>query len=55
MNTMAGDALDLDLGLGWRNSFAALGEGFYTRLSPQALPSPYWVGRSPDAPLGSVT
>lgn len=46
MNTMAGDALDLDLGLGWRNSFAALGEGFYTRLSPQALPSPYWVGRS---------
>jgi serine/tyrosine/threonine adenylyltransferase len=27
-------------------SFAQLGTGFYTRLNAQALPSPYWVGRS---------
>jgi serine/tyrosine/threonine adenylyltransferase len=29
-----------------QQSFTQLGEGFYTRLLPQALPSPYWVGRS---------
>lgn len=39
-------AMDLDLGLTWRNSFAQLGGKFYTELSPQPLPSPYWVGRS---------
>jgi serine/tyrosine/threonine adenylyltransferase len=27
-------------------SFAQLGDAFYTRLQAQALPSPYWVGRS---------
>lgn len=37
---------NLDVGLIWRNSFAQLGEDFYTRLSPQPLPAPYWVGRS---------
>jgi serine/tyrosine/threonine adenylyltransferase len=26
--------------------FSALGETFYTHLKPQALPNPYWVGRS---------
>src|ERR1035437_904911 len=36
----------LDSGLAWNNSFAGLGEGFYTRLAPQPLPAPYWVGRS---------
>jgi uncharacterized protein YdiU (UPF0061 family) len=48
MNTMANDSLDLDLdlGLNWRNSFSELGSDFYTRLEPQALPAPYWVGRS---------
>jgi uncharacterized protein YdiU (UPF0061 family) len=46
MNTMVNDSVDLDLGLGWRNSFADLGADFYTRLTPQALPAPYWVGRS---------
>ena len=35
-----------DLGLTWRNTFAALGEDFYTRLSAQALPDPYWVAHS---------
>jgi uncharacterized protein YdiU (UPF0061 family) len=32
--------------LHWRHSFAALGPEFYTALSPQPLPAPYWVGRS---------
>lgn len=36
----AGDALT------WRNSFAQLGESFFTRLQAQALPGPYWVGRN---------
>ncbi|MEI7538721.1 MAG: YdiU family protein [Comamonadaceae bacterium] len=35
-----------DLGLTWRNTFAALGEDFYTRVSPQPLPDPYWVAHS---------
>ncbi len=36
----------LDAGLQWHNSFAQLGAGFYTVLSPQPLTEPYWVGRS---------
>jgi len=32
--------------LPWRNSFAELGESFFTRLQAQALPDPYWVGRN---------
>ncbi len=36
----------LDLSLCWDNSFARLGEAFYTRLAPQPLPNPYWVGHS---------
>ena len=32
--------------LPWRNSFAELGESFFTRLQAQALPNPYWVGRN---------
>jgi uncharacterized protein YdiU (UPF0061 family) len=36
----------LDLGLSWNNSFARLGEDFYTLLVPQPLPAPYWVGRN---------
>jgi serine/tyrosine/threonine adenylyltransferase len=32
--------------LPWRNSFAQLGESFFTRLQAQALPDPYWVGRN---------
>ena len=36
----------LDLGLTWRNSFAQLGEDFYTLLDAQTLSKPYWVGRS---------
>ena len=35
-----------DLGLTWRNSFAALGKSFFTPLAPQSLPDPYWVGKS---------
>ena len=37
---------NLDLGLTWHNSFALLGEDFYTSLQPQPLPKPYWVGQS---------
>jgi uncharacterized protein YdiU (UPF0061 family) len=37
---------DLDLGLTWRNSFAQLGDDFFTRVSPQPLPAPYWVATS---------
>ncbi|MFZ4479138.1 MAG: protein adenylyltransferase SelO [Rhodoferax sp.] len=37
---------ELDLGLSWRNSFSALGEDFFTRVAPQPLASPYWVGSS---------
>lgn len=36
----------LDLGLDWRNSFAELGNSFYTELQAQTLPDPYWVGKS---------
>ena len=36
----------IDLGLRWNNSFANLGPDFYTELSPQPLPAPYWVGKS---------
>lgn len=34
------------LPLRWRPGFAQLGEAFFTRLPPQPLPDPYWVGRS---------
>jgi uncharacterized protein YdiU (UPF0061 family) len=37
----------LDIRLPWRNRFTQLGESFYTRLQPQALPDPYWVSRNP--------
>jgi uncharacterized protein YdiU (UPF0061 family) len=33
-------------GLEWNNHFHRLGADFYTALAPQALPKPYWVGRS---------
>ena len=36
----------VELGLTWRNGFEELGPDFYTRLSPEPLPSPYWVGKS---------
>ncbi|MDI1245834.1 MAG: YdiU family protein, partial [Rhodoferax sp.] len=32
--------------LKWNNHFHRLGPDFYTALAPQALPAPYWVGRS---------
>jgi uncharacterized protein YdiU (UPF0061 family) len=37
----------LDLGLVWKNRFAALGPPFHTRVEPTPLPQPYWVGTSP--------
>jgi uncharacterized protein YdiU (UPF0061 family) len=46
MNMATHSHSNLDVGLTWRNSFAQLGEDFYTLLSPQPLPAPYWVGRS---------
>jgi uncharacterized protein YdiU (UPF0061 family) len=46
MNTATPEAHNLDLGLNWHNSFAALGEDFFTALTPTSLPAPYWVGRS---------
>jgi len=30
----------------WNNRFARLGEKFYTRLQPQALPEPLWISRN---------
>ncbi len=39
----------LDIGLDWQNSFAKLGNDFYTPLAPRPLPAPYWVGRSESA------
>jgi uncharacterized protein YdiU (UPF0061 family) len=35
--------------LSWDNRFHKLGPRFYTRLAPQPLPAPYWVGRSQSA------
>ncbi len=35
--------------LKWNNHFHRLGPDFYTALAPQALPAPYWVGRSVSA------
>ena len=37
---------DLSQRLAWNNRFARLGEKFYTRLQPQALPAPYWISRN---------
>lgn len=45
-NLSAPDATETGDALPWRNSFAELGESFFTRLQPQALPDPYWVGRN---------
>jgi uncharacterized protein YdiU (UPF0061 family) len=45
-NLSAPDATATGDTLPWRNSFAQLGESFFTRLQPQALPGPYWVGRN---------
>ncbi|MCJ0763258.1 protein adenylyltransferase SelO [Variovorax terrae] len=47
MNPPADTALDPAPGLAWHNSFAALGEDFYTLLPPTPLPEPYWVGKNP--------
>ncbi len=44
MNKPVDGPLGLDLGLQWRNSFAALGPDFSTPLAPTPLPDPYWVG-----------
>ena len=46
MNMPLDAALELDLGVPWRHTFADLGPAFYTRLQPQPLPAPYWVGQS---------
>ena len=35
--------------LQWNNSFSHLPNNFFTRLTPDALPAPYWVGRSMQA------
>ena len=32
--------------LRWDNRFTQLGEGFYTRVQPQALPDPFWISRN---------
>lgn len=46
MNRCTDHHRQLDLGLTWRNSFSQLGDDFYTPVSPQSLPAPYWVGSS---------
>jgi serine/tyrosine/threonine adenylyltransferase len=35
-----------DCGLTWQPGFLALGSAFYTRLQPQPMREPYWVGKS---------
>ncbi len=37
----------INIGLTWSNTFQQLGDDFFTHLSPQPLPDPYWVGTSP--------
>jgi uncharacterized protein YdiU (UPF0061 family) len=44
MNKPVDGPLGLDLGLAWRNSFAALGPDFFTPVGPTPLPDPHWVG-----------
>lgn len=34
--------------LAWRNGYAALGDGFFTRLPAEPLPEPQWVATSAD-------
>jgi uncharacterized protein YdiU (UPF0061 family) len=46
MNTLADGLMAVDGSLQWNHRFAALGPSFFTRLAPQPLPAPYWVGRS---------
>ena len=46
MNTLVDGSMAVDAGLRWNNRFAALGPAYHTRLAPQPLPAPYWVGRS---------
>lgn len=46
MNTISDGPQALELGLPWQNHFAGLGREFYSRVAPQPLPQPYWVGRS---------
>ncbi len=41
--------LAVDLGMVWRNRFAALGDAFFTLQQPTPLPAPVWVGNSPSA------
>ena len=43
--TFANDS-DSATRLPWANRFTQLGERFYTRLQPQALPAPYWISRN---------
>jgi serine/tyrosine/threonine adenylyltransferase len=44
MNAVLETPAELNLGLTWRNTFAALGPEFHTRLAPTPLPEPYLVG-----------
>ncbi len=37
---------DVHTRLPWQNNFTQLGERFFTRLEPQALPAPYWISRN---------
>jgi serine/tyrosine/threonine adenylyltransferase len=43
-DTVLAETAELDLGLAWTNSFAALGPAFFTRLPASPLPQPYLVG-----------
>lgn len=47
MTTQTADLELVKTDLVWDNSFYQLGTRFFTRLAPQPLPDPYWVGRSP--------
>jgi uncharacterized protein YdiU (UPF0061 family) len=46
MNAISDESQGLELGLGWHNRFANLGPDFYSLVTPQPLPRPYWVGAS---------
>ena len=47
MNDISVAPAEVDLGVQWRHSFAALGPAFHTELRPTPLPSPYLVGLNP--------
>ena len=46
MNSVVTSTVQAGSSLSWNHRFARLGERFYTRLQPRALPDPYWISRN---------